>query len=181
MITLNLIPQKEKHELKLLGLYLATKNIIFLTLFGIIIIAIVLLGAKFVLQDYFNKVVDENYLSAGIGKFTISEIKIFKQDLKEIIKIQKDYQSWFNFFTAFNKLVSQGIAIDTLDISKNQIKISGISKNRDSLLEFKNNLDNSDLFGEFEIPLDTLFKKEDISFNLDLKFDINKLDKQFED
>lgn len=176
MITLNLIPDKVKKDLKIYNAYIATKNIIFLALTGTIIIAITLLGAKYVLNNYFNKTVNENYLNVGIGKFTITEIREFKQDLREIIIIQNEYRSWLDFLSIFSNLVNNGVLIESITADKQgQVNLAGTAADRNSLMNFKDNLENSGQFEKFEIPLNLLFKKENIVFNFKLKFNWKKL------
>jgi len=177
MITLNLIPSKQKTELRLFSFYVTLKRTILLILFSIIIIAIVLLATKIILQNYFTRMVDDNYLPITINKLTSPKIKEFKNELIKISDIQKNYYAWTKFFIKFNDLVNDGITIEQLMISRDgELKISCLAKKRDDLLSFKDNLDNSEIFSnKFEIPLEVLLVKENIKFSFNLKLDLGKI------
>jgi len=171
MITLNLIPEQTKKELKLVDIYIMIKNIIYLILTGIIFIAIILLATKFVLQNHFNQTMSQNYLTAGLHSFTSSEIKKFKQELIVVKEIQDNFVPWSHLIINLEKISNEGVTITSLDIAREDliVTIKGVADQRDDLINFEKNLNNSGYFKDFEIPLDILFKKEDINFNLELQ------------
>lgn len=177
MITINLIPSKQKAELRLFSFYIVLKKTILLILFSIIVIAIVLLATKIILQDYFTTMISESSQSISISKLTSPKIKEFKNELIKIGEIQKNYYAWTKFFIKFNDLVDNGITIEQLMISRDgELKIACAAKKRDDLLNFKNNLDKSEMFtNKFEIPLEVLLDKENIKFSFNLKVDLDKI------
>ena len=56
-----------------------------------------------------------------------------------------------------------------LNKQKNEISLSGIAKDRDSLLELKTNIEKLDFIEKIEIPLSQLTEKENIDFSIVIK------------
>lgn len=175
-ITLNLIPPQQKKKLKLFQVYIYLKNIIFITLIGAILIAIILSLAKIILQNNFNKTINQTYLTVGINKFYNFEIKEFNQELKQVAEIQKQYIPYLNFILSFTDLVPQEVTFQKLNLNdKSILQIKGLADTRDDLLNFKNNLEKSNLFDNFTIPLENLLEKENVEFELNLKLFLEQI------
>ncbi|MFA6215698.1 MAG: PilN domain-containing protein [Patescibacteria group bacterium] len=174
MITLNLISPEKKQELRLTQLYLVIKNLIILVLLLTIMIGIVLLVTKAILQNYFNDVINETTLTTKYASIFNKELKEFNKQIRSVESIQKNYISWPNFFIDFAKLIPTDVKINDFTINNNKILITGDAKTREKLLEFKGNLEKSNLLSNVAIPLENLLKKVDVVFNV--KADIN-LDK----
>ena len=178
IITLNLIPPQQKKELKLLQIYIYLKNIIFIILVGVILIAVTLLLAKIILQNNFNKTINQTYLTVGIAKFSNLEIKEFNQRLKQVEEIQGQYLPYLNFLFTFTDLVPKEVTLQKLNLNdKLMLQINGLADTRDDLLNFKNNLEKANLFDEFTIPLENLLEKEEVKFELNLKLLVEKIKK----
>src|SRR3989344_4822341 len=171
MIILNLLSPIKKQELRLAQLYITIKNLIILILLFTIIIAVILLLSKMVVQNNFNRIVDQTTLTTKYGQIFNRDIKIFNSHLSAVEKIQKEYISWTDFLISFNQLIPDNVSLYTLNINKNnkdgiKIYITGIAKTRDDLLKLKDNLEKNEMFSEVAIPLENLLKKNDISFNI---------------
>lgn len=171
MMTLNLIPEGDKKELRLFSFYVMLKNIIFVFLIGGSIIASGLLITRLYFQIKFNKLLDENYISSSVSRFSSNEIKKFNKQLNVIEEIQKDYLSWSTALYNFQKIVSDDIIINYFDLNKKnlEVKIRGAAATREGLVNFQNLINSSGYFQGFEVPLETLFEKENINFNFLLK------------
>lgn len=175
MITLNLLPPNKKRELQLAQLYTIIKNLIILILLLTTLIAIILLFTKMILQNHFNKIVEQTTLTTKFSRLFNQDIKTFNQQLTEVEGIQKNYIPWTNFFIVFSQVVPDDIGISNLTINQNKILISGLAKTRVKLLEFKDNLENSDLFSEVVVPLENILKKENIDFSIKANINLDKL------
>ena len=171
MMTLNLIPEGDKKELRLFSFYVMLKNIIFVFLIGGSMIASGLLITRLYFQIKFNKLLDENYISSSVSRFSSNEIKKFNKQLNVIEEIQKDYLSWSTALYNFQKIVSDDIIINYFDLNKKnlEVKIRGAAATREGLVNFQNLINSSGYFQGFEVPLETLFEKENINFNFLLK------------
>lgn len=170
MITLNILPPKNKKELKIIDVLIGIKDTLMLIFFGIMISSISLLGAKFFLQNHFNKTVNQNYLNSVLGHYSIKEIHDFNNEINTSLAIQNDFRQWSAIIVQIANTANDGIIFRKLHIqNNNEVLIEGRAKRRQDLTEFKNSLNSSNLFKEFTIPLDVLFQKENILFSLNLK------------
>jgi len=91
MITLNLIPEKEKKELQMLNTYIAIKNFMLVILAGFIISSTMLLIGKIILLNHFTYAVSSNVLGTIPIKISNSEIKNLKKEIDAVSQIQKDH------------------------------------------------------------------------------------------
>src|SRR3989344_3346591 len=133
MITLNLLPQSDKKELKLLNIYLLIKNIIFLSITGILFLTTALLTARIIMQNYFISLVDQNYLNVIMGKFSLQDVKKFNQEIKGLSDIQKDFTPWSHILADITSLVPEGVYLQSLKIKTDkQMSISGIAEKRNN-------------------------------------------------
>lgn len=176
MITLNLIPGNEKKELQLLNTYVAIKNLVLVILLGVIVSSIMLLMGKIILLQYFTETVSGNVLNTI--SLTVANVNIqnIKKEIDAAKEIQKNHVNWINFFIHFNTVVNNGITINSLDINKNgNVSISGLAKERQNLIDFEKNINESGYFNEFKFPYDFLFKKNNIIFNISLEFDVDTI------
>jgi Tfp pilus assembly protein PilN len=166
MISLNLLPSQKKQEIQTIEIFSLLKNLIILILFITIIIAILLLLAKLSLQNFFNDVVDNNTLTTRNIKIYNEDINDFNQKLNAVEKIQADYLRWSQIIIALTQLIPNNTVVTDLTINKEKIVILGLAKNRQDLLNLKNNLENSDILKNVVIPLENLLQKENISFSI---------------
>ena len=123
------------------------------------------------LQNHFNRIVEQTTLTTKYANIFNKDIKDFNKKLKAVEMIQENHTLWINFFIDLVKLVPDNINLKNITINGNKILITGSAKTRDELLNFKENLENSEVMSQVIIPLDNLLKKEDVNF--DLKADIN--------
>ena len=171
MITLNIIPEEKKKELKMISFYLMVKNIIYLILTVVIVVATLLLSTKIILQNQFNNTVGQNYLTSSPSSFISNEIKKFKQELKESKDIQKNFIPWSHLIINLEKLSNDGIKFNLIEISQEdkEMSIRGTAKTRNNLINLEEKIKESGLFEQFEIPKSVLFQKENINFSINLK------------
>lgn len=171
MISLNLIPPLKKKELRLTQFYILIKNFVIAILLVNILSAIILLAAKFTLQNHFHKIVEQTTLTTKYANTLSQDVKVFNNQLNAVAGIQAEHLQWSNFFINFTKLVPSGIALDSITIKENKILLMGISATRDDLLVFQKNLETSPMFSNIQIPIDNLLRREDI--DISIKADIN--------
>ncbi|NUM25166.1 MAG: PilN domain-containing protein [Candidatus Buchananbacteria bacterium] len=171
MINLNLIPPSKKNELRLTQFYIMIKNFVIAILLINILSAIALLSAKVVLQNHFNRIVEQTTLTTKYANTLSQDVKNFNTQLNAVASIQSEYLLWSKFFIDFSKLVPTGIGLDSITIKENRILLTGIASTRDELLSFQKNLESSPLFFNIEVPIDNLLRREDI--DISVKADIN--------
>ncbi|MBI3290880.1 PilN domain-containing protein [Candidatus Falkowbacteria bacterium] len=175
MITLNLIPPAKKQELKLMNFYIIIKNLVIWVLLLSILIAITLLMTKAVLQSHFNQIVDQTTLTTRYATTFGQEVKEFNSRIKTVAGIQAENISWARFLVELALLVPDKISVNNLTIKDDNILLNGLAETRDDLLNLQDSMENSDLFSAVDIPLDNLLKKEDVSFTLKAKINLEIL------
>ena len=170
MITLNLLPPLKKQELRLRGLYVAIKNMMFTVLLLTICSAIILLISKAVLQNHFNQTVADSTLTIKFGQTFNNDIRVFNRQLNAVTAIQRDYVYWSEFFAAFAPVVPPGVTLSNLTVvDENGLKtitITGLAKTREQLLAFQTGLEQFEFISGVAVPLESLLKKEDIIFTI---------------
>lgn len=174
MITLNLIPTGDKQELRLLRIFLAVKNIISLSLVGIITIATGLIFAKVFLQNYFTHIAASSMkTSVSSTLFSTNEIQSLQQEINTIKKIQADYIPWSQVLLELSARIKDGITLSDLRISADgQTEISGIARTREDLLRLHDLLVSSGMADDFEIPLALKLQQASIKFHFSIKINI---------
>jgi len=162
MIDLSLLPKKEKNILLRERLYQFIAIALVIFLIGLSIVSLELSWAKQLLKNNFP-----SYdLSFNKNKEIVEKIRNINRKLQAIDKIQSNYLEISPILVAFSKIYSDNLQIKlfTIDQNKKEFQIKGWSKNRETLLNFKNELKNILLFKKTEAPLSNLLKRENIDF-----------------
>jgi len=177
MIALNLISPQQKQELQLRQFYIVIKNLTILFLLLTIIIAIILMASKIILQNNFNEIIASTTLTTRYNNIINKEIESFNKQLETATKIQKNYIAWTNFIIEFIPLVPENVSLYSLNLTREngQAIISGFARTRDDLLKFKDNLESFNSLSEVNIPLESLFIKENIDFRIEAKINLENL------
>ena len=144
MITLNLLPLIKKQELRLRGLYLAIKNLVFTILLLAIFSAIALLITKAVLQNHFNETVADNTLTLQFDQIFNNDIRMFNKQLTAVDTIQRDYIRWSAFFSALAQLVPSNVTLSSVSVietgGSRTVSLTGLAATREALLAFQSKL-----------------------------------------
>ncbi len=100
-------------------------------------------------------------------KTAVNAVNNRTEQLSQIFKITP---KWENLFVEIDKLVNSGLTINVIEISSDQtVNVSGFARDRNSLLQLKSTLENSEIFASPPIPLSVLIGKENIPFSLKLQ------------
>jgi hypothetical protein len=59
-----------------------------------------------------------------------------------------------------------------------KLEISGVAKDRDTLINYSSNLKTNDIFKDFNIPVSSFAKNKDIPFSFPLNVKIDKKDEK---
>lgn len=169
---LNLLPPKQRKELRL---NLLNQAIAFS---GIAIILVILVLALLLLLSwtflrvnleevnkdlFFQQTKAETKEIDGLEK----KVKTLNASLIFLDKIQKEQSKSSLFLENLAKDVSSGIQIKNFSMDKSgKINLRGYALTRDVLLTFKNILEEASYVSNFEFPLSNLTKAEDIDFYL---------------
>jgi len=177
MLTLNLISEELKKEIKLRHLYLFIKKINLALIIITIIIAIILLTAKTILQVNFNNIVDQTTLVTKNNQGYNNKIKNINSRLDFVEKIQNGFIPSSNLLKTIADITSRDIGLYYLKINfeEKTIKIKGKAGLRDSLIDFKQKMEATNLFKDINFPIKNILEKENIDFEINAKINLANL------
>ncbi len=172
---LNLLSPKKKKEIEWRHLYEFIKEAGFILSIFLLLISFFLVFAKLTLSDMVDRNADEGFSLERDSEQNKTVEKVNKR-LREISGIQNGFVPWSGFIETIAQNSNQKIKFRSIEADKEEkkINIKGNASDRASLLEFKHNLENSEMFAKIIFPIDNILKKEDIDFNIDIKIDPEK-------
>ena len=98
MLNLNLVSQELKQEIKLRHIYKMLKQADYILIIITIFVAVVILVAKIILQNNFNKIVAETTLITKDSQGQNSKIREINTRLSFVEKIQSNFIPWSFLF-----------------------------------------------------------------------------------
>jgi len=177
MLTLNLISEELKKEIKLRHLYLFIKKINLTLIIITIVVAIILLVAKTILQLRFNNIIDQTTLVTKNNQGYNNKIKDINSKIDFVEKIQNNFIPWSNLLKTVADITPDGIGLNYLKINfaEQTIKIKGQAGLRASLLDFKQKMEATAVFKEIDFPIKNILEKENINFEINAKINLANL------
>ena len=177
MLTLNLISEELKKEIKLRHLYLFIKKINLSLIIITIVIVIILLVAKTILQIKFNDIVDQTTLVTKNNQGYNNKIKNINSKIDFVEKIQNNFIPWSNLLKTIANITSKDIGLYYLKINfeEQTIKIKGKAGLRESLLDFKQKMEATAIFENIDFPIKNILEKENINFEINAKINLANL------
>ncbi len=163
---LNLLPPDKKKHLKKMINFQFLKNIAGIFLIFISITGIVLLGGRWVLEDYYGQLTEHVFSISEKHSNTNNVIKEINNTLIKVEKIQKEYINWTPLILEIVKAIPTNIEINKININqKNELTLNGLANNRQSLLDLQKTLEEISWLENFTIPPAQLTEKENINFS----------------
>ncbi|MFH1583010.1 MAG: hypothetical protein ABIB72_01680, partial [Candidatus Falkowbacteria bacterium] len=177
MLTLNLISEELKKEIKLRHLYLFIKKINLTLIIITIVVAIILLAAKTILQVKFNNIVDQTTLVTKNNQGYNTKVRDINSRLDFVEKIQNGFIPWSNLLKTVAEITSSDIGLNYLKINfaEQTIKIRGKAGLRESLLDFKQKMEAMAIFENIDFPIKNILEKENINFEINAKINLANL------
>lgn len=177
---MNLLPKTEKDNIKK-GLKRRFAIVSMILLSAASLIGLVMfLPSYFLASSYLSKDASGGYLSESKDSDSVKEIMNLPIEIKsKLIFFQSNTDS-ISVADILSKIVSflpKGVKLYSMSFSNNQnynekkgtlILISGISSDRDSLINFSSLLEKSDLFSIVEVPVSSLTKERDLPFSMNI-------------
>jgi len=180
MIRLNLIPQSIKHNIKLKRINKFFYKINFVLIIFTFIITSSMLSAKFIIQDKFKKITEENNIKTlGLDKENLSKTQKINNDINVISEIQNNFIFWSKIVEDLSNKIPENVIISYIKIDKDSqtIKIRGHATFRSDLLIFKQNLDDSLIYNDIEFPIKNILQKENVDFDISIKINLSDINK----
>ena len=174
MLTINLLPEELKKELKFLKLYnVVNKMITLIILLTFFLTAFVVYG-KFLLKTQTD--VFSGSLSMIENKDTeVSRIDEIEKEIAQVKSIQGSEVKWAKTIEALITTMNSDIVISSMKIDKdlNQVSISGTAKTREALLALKKTLESNENYPKLDFPIRNLSERQNINF--DIKMNLKSL------
>jgi Tfp pilus assembly protein PilN len=171
MLTLNLVSRELKQEIKLRHVYSLLKKADYILIIITIFIAVIMLVAKVILQNNFNKIVEETTLIIRESQGQNSKIREINNRLSFVEKIQNDFIPWSFLFKDLGGHTSNDVNFSLIKLSqeKKEIELKGMAKTRDSLLALRDGLEKSAIFYDLDFPMKNILEKNNIDFEIKAK------------
>lgn len=181
MLSINLISEKLKREIKLKHAYNLLKKINYVLIILTILVSASILTAKIILQNNFNKIVAETTLVTKTSQPFNTRVKAINLKIATIGQIQDEYMPFTYLLGNIASNTPPGITYSQISINKDSqtIKIRGNADSRDTLLAYKTMLENNKILKNIDFPLKNILQKESTDFEIDSNLDITLLKSQF--
>jgi len=177
MLTLNLISEELKKEIKLRHLYLFIKKINLTLIIITIVVAIILLVAKTILQVKFDNIVGQTTLVTKNNQGYNNKVKNINDRIDFVEKIQNNFIPWSNLLKTVAEITPGDINLYYLKINfeGQTIKIKGEAGLRSSLLDLKQKMEATNIFKDIDFPIKNILEKENINFEINAKINLANL------
>jgi len=177
MLQLNLVSQELKRDIRLRHIYELLKRANFILIVITVFVAVVILVAKVILQNNFNKIVEQTTLITRNSQSYNLKAKEINERINYVHEIQNDFTTWSSVINEISQAISDEVALNLLKIDKGNEKmmLRGVARTRDGLLEFKEGLEKSNIFYEVDFPLKNILEKENIIFEINTEINLDEI------
>ncbi|NQV13573.1 MAG: PilN domain-containing protein [Parcubacteria group bacterium] len=173
MITINLLPKRFKKRADLERINVSI-IVMFILLFVIVGLTIELLFAtkKFLSANIetleSQQQAYEDFFTSDINQDINNKVAKTNQLAMQIDKIQTNRTSWSELLAELATLTPPEIKLTNIsgDTLEKSIKVNGTAQTRVRLLDYTENLENSDHFDSVDLPSSYLSSPTDISFEI---------------
>lgn len=171
-ILLNLLPQEHKQatERHVRFRMIVAQGSVMLLLAGFY--CTILFGVSFLLSSQLENEKDTSKQTESQAQ-ALADIAAYEAAFRdantkssELANILDKHVSWTEFFHALDESVPAGVTVTNMLSKDNELTISGTAKNRETLLDFQNRMNDSSCFSDASVPLSDLLEKQDIDFAL---------------
>lgn len=176
MITLNLISEQKKKEIKIKHLHQLLKKIDLVVIIFVCLIAIMILVAKIMLQNTFNTTISQTTLITKNTQGSTLKVRDINNKITSMEQVQTDFIVWTRLLDQLATSTPDGIVITSIKAgSDKNIRMTGVARTRDSLIALKNSFEKIAMFDKFDLPLSNMLQKENINFEIITKLKIDTL------
>lgn len=98
----------------------------------------------------------------------IKDVTLINTVTEKMIKIKKEFTLTQDILNKIQKARVTGITLNSygVDLDKGLIRLSGISSDRNTLIDFKKNLESYENFSEVVIPISNFEKEINLEFEI---------------
>ena len=163
LITLNLLSAEQQRKTRQKKIDRLLKRFVAALMATTILIAVTFVLAKEILQTNLSQTMETYYKSNHAFNIQINQTNSL---LKFVQGIKTDNRNWSELLIDLANRAPDDLKISALEIDggKKTIALRGLSLTRDSLLSFKENLNQSPFLTGVNLPVQSLAQKENIIF-----------------
>ena len=184
MITLNLLPSRERKKLNI-KIYqsLATKILIAFLWLTIIVFSL-LFAFKYIMKNSLENMTKQNNIVIQNNQELNAEIKECNNKLKALSDIQNENIIFSKILIKITEIIPKEITLNNLSLLIDEkeksnkiilVNMKGFTEKRDNLVKFKNILNSFSYIENIELPINTLLKQENVDFEISTKLYLNKI------
>lgn len=176
--TLNLVPPAYKDKFRRQRLYVLLKNVALAAIGYTIVLAVVLLAARFLLQQQVTRIISETSLVTHENRQTEERIVALNDHIAVAETIQKSALPWAELLVAVSSLVPNRVTITSLKLDvdpKVRSTITGHAETRQSLQDFESRLKEAPYLKDVDLPITNFIPKEDLDFTITVTLQLDQV------
>ncbi len=179
MITLNLIPDKQKTILKNGRNFTVFREVVMLVFLFASIMAMMLWLSRYYLELELSDIAQRNSANIMSNEYAGGRIVKINSQINSTEAVTNNYLPIRPTLQAVIDIVPEKIALKSLSYSRVQsaMQLSGTAKSRNDLLDFKAALQSAPWIVSVELPMSDLVEKENNEFDISLTVDAAKFPK----
>jgi len=168
MLSINLLSPQKKQEIGKQIMLVSFQYLISWILIAICGAGTVLLITKAVMQNSFNDAVAQGTLVTQEYGVLNQKVHLINQKIDFFTSIQNKFFTWSPRIAALTSLTPKNITLYSLNVNgiTRNVQITGHAKNREDLLLYKQNLEQSSLVSSVNLPIENILEAKEINFNI---------------
>lgn len=184
MITLNLLPSREKKQLNIKMYQSFATKIVVAFLWLAVIVFSLLFAFKYIMEHSLENMTKQNDIIIQNNKELNTEIKECNTKLGALSKIQNENIDFSKILIKITEIIPEEITLNHLSLQIDEkeksnkiilIKMKGFTSNRNNLVKFKNTLNSISYIKNIELPINTLLKQENVDFEISTELYLDKI------
>lgn len=168
---INLLSPEDQKDVRLEKTNTALLKFYFWGGLSLVLLFAVLFAGRFYLSFEISQIKDriavqQQAVSTEENQKLKKQLGDFNTKLKNLVNLDEHQALWSEVVINFARLVPGDVAIDsfTADRQTGKIKIAGFAKTRESVLQLRDNLLESEFFKDVNFPLSNLTRPTNVNF-----------------
>lgn len=177
MITINLIPKEQKEILRSAKAFRLAREAVLLLFVFAATAAIMLLLSRYFLEYQLADLYERNAANIRSNEAINTRISHINSKISSAEAIQKNFQPLLPVINNISSLTPPNVKIDQIRFFRQQatLEISGSTKTRSDLIQFKEKMEGAEWIKSFDLPLSSLIDKEGNKFTIKISIDLGKI------
>jgi len=171
MISLNLLPEGQRKELlRARRFWIVVRQATYASAV-LLFFVVILVSINALLTIQLNALRDVGAQQQAQASY--QELQRYEEKFKSInaqatyrLKLEKNHLFWSHLFLTLNETMPQGVTLSTFSTADNAVTITGVARQRDTLLAFRDKLTVEECLRGVDVPLADLVVRENLQFHL---------------